>query len=132
MFRPNFVRRRQNFEKTGLKRRFLHLLENFDQKNAFFRRALPPKILCIGAEGELKIFRPRHQNGYSTHSTKDEPFGSARGRILEGGVRPPLSVNPPLQIFNENLNFLAKSKLKLLILIPVAGPENETRACSGK
>ena len=44
LFWQNFLRRRQIFEKTVKKAVFGHLLENFDQKIAFFWRGLPLKV----------------------------------------------------------------------------------------
>ena len=42
-----------NFKKTAKKDVFRHFLENFDQKIAFFRRALPPQVY-IGAKGAFR------------------------------------------------------------------------------
>ena len=55
MFRYNFLRRRQNFEKTGQKGIFRHILENVDQKIALFPHALRPQnLVYIGAEGAFR------------------------------------------------------------------------------
>ena len=76
---PSFLRRRQKFEKTGQK------------------RALHSKLVYIGAHGAFRTFLGspktvttyiRHQKRMFQNSTIGEPFGSAGGRIPEGG-RPP-------------------------------------------
>ena len=69
---PIFLRCRQFFQRNRPKRAFLSIfLENLDQKIAFFRRALPLKIVKIGTECAFrKNFRSVNQKWISQNSTK--------------------------------------------------------------
>ena len=71
---------------------FRHFLENADQKFAFFRRALPLKLLYIGAKGAFrKIVRSVTKIGY-LKIVQRVPFGPAGGRIVKkGSVHPSLN-----------------------------------------
>ena len=103
LFWRNFLRRREIFEKRVKKAVFGHCLKNFDKKNRFFlARAPPPNLVYIGAKGAFrKILGSVGQKWISEKVSKGGPFGSAGGRIPEGGkgsVRPPPPpLNPPLQ-----------------------------------
>ena len=57
LFWPKRLRRRRNFEKTGHESVFRHILEKFDQKIAFFLRALPPlKLVYMAPKAPLEKF----------------------------------------------------------------------------
>ena len=66
---------------------FRLFLKIFNQKIAFFSaRAPPSKLVFIGAEGAFrKILGSVCQKWISQNSSKGGPFGSAGGRIPEGG-----------------------------------------------
>ena len=75
---------------------FGHFLKNFDKKIAGARS--PSKLVYIGAEGAFrKILGSVGQKWISEKVSKGGPFGSAGGRIPEGGGgRPPNAPPPPL------------------------------------
>ena len=66
---------------------FGHFLKNFDKKIAFFFGARSPsKLAYIGAEGAFRKFLGSvGQKRISEKVSKGGPFGSAGGRIPEGG-----------------------------------------------
>ena len=75
-----------NFRKNSQKSRLWELFEKFWQKIAFFWRALPSKLVYIGAKGAFrKILGSVGQKWISEKVSKRGPFGSAGGRIHEGG-----------------------------------------------
>ena len=87
-----------NFWKNSQKAVFGNFLKNFDKKIAFFFGARSPsKLVYIGAEGAFrKILGSVRQKWISEKVSKGGPFGSAGGRIPEGGgVRPPPTRPPP-------------------------------------
>ena len=79
LFWQNFLRRRQIFEKKTVKKGvFRHFLENFDQKIAFFRRALPLKI--------SKVFSGRSaKSGFLKKTQRGDPLGWQGVESLRGG-----------------------------------------------
>ena len=86
-----------NFWKNSQKSRFWALFEKVWQKNCvFFGARCPPKLVYIGAEGAFrKILGSVRQKWISEKVSKGGPFGSAGGRIPEGGgVRPPAPPPP--------------------------------------
>ena len=98
LFWTKFLRRRQKFEKTSQNLFLGTFWIIMTKKTQFFGARFPLKLVFIGAQGAWKNFRVRHQKWISQNSTRDGPFGSAGGRILEGvGVRliPPPPTPPP-------------------------------------
>ena len=71
LFWPNFLRRRQNFEKTGQKRRFWALFGKFWPKNCVFSTCAPPYKTSIYWRQRCfyKFFRVHHQKWISQNST---------------------------------------------------------------
>ena len=76
-----------NFWKNSQKSRFWALFEKFWQKNrVFFGARSPSKLVYIGAKGALrKTLGSVGQKWSSEKVSKGGPFGSAGGRIPEGG-----------------------------------------------
>ena len=91
------LRRRQIFKKTVKKAVFGHFLKNFDKKKCvFFGARSPSKLVYIGAEGAFrKILGSVRQKWISEKVSKGGPFGSAGGRIPEGGASAPPPPRPP-------------------------------------
>ena len=88
LFWLNFLRSRQIFEKKTIKKAFFgHFLKKFYKKIAFFWRVRSPsELVYIGAVGAFrKILGSVGQKWISEKVSKGGPFGSAGGRIPEGG-----------------------------------------------
>ena len=89
LFRQNFLRRRQTFEKTVKKAVFRHFLKIFDKTIGFFFGARSPsKLVYIGAKDSFRNFLGSvGQKWFSEKVSKGGPFGSAGGRIPEAKGR---------------------------------------------
>ena len=72
------------------------------KKSLFFGARSPSKLVYIGAQSALrKVLGSVGQKWISEKLTEGGPFGSAGGRIPEGGTRrppPPPPLNPPLRL----------------------------------
>ena len=76
------------------------------KKLRFFGARSPSKLVYIGAKDAFrKILGSVGQKWISEKVSKGGPFGSAGGRIPEGGGRPPPTLNPPLLYDNIKLVF---------------------------
>ena len=84
------AQRRICLKKQSKKAVFGHFLKNVDKKIAFFGARSTSKLVYIGAKGAFrKILGSVGQKGISEKVSKGGPFGSAGGRIPEGGRPPP-------------------------------------------
>ena len=88
LFWPNFLHRRQNFEKTFQKRRFWALFGKFWPKYCVFStRAHPFKTSIYWRQRRFyKFFRVHHQKWISQNSTKRVPLGRQGVEFLREGV----------------------------------------------
>ena len=100
-FWPSYLRRRQNFEKTG-------------QKLRFFGARSPLKLVYIGAKGVFRKNLGPPPKMVISNSTKGGPFKLAGGRIPEErGVPPPKSAR-----WWSYLLIFQKSQIKNEPLLP--------------
>ena len=113
LFRPKFLRRRHNFEKHAKNSENRPKIAKnrpkiSTKKSRFFGIRSPLKIsIEWRAEGAFrKILRSVSQKWISQNSTKGGPFGSAGGRLPEGGgERASASPPPPPKSATENGRF---------------------------
>ena len=87
---PNFLRRRQIFEKGQIKAFLGSFRKTLTKKLRFFGARSPSELVWIGAKGVFrKILRSVSQKWISENSTKGGPFRLTGGGIPEGKKRPP-------------------------------------------